>query len=59
MPSRCNACLIPQTVNEIWLASPDIQSRKAVSLYFDQKEGEISFTLPSLSYWDMVVIEYE
>jgi len=26
---------------------------------FNQKEGEISFTLPSLTYWDMVVIEYE
>ncbi|WP_423408136.1 glycoside hydrolase family 66 protein [Heyndrickxia sp. MSNUG] len=46
-------------VKEIWLASPDIQSGKAVSLDFNQKEGEISFTLPSLSYWDMVVIEYE
>ncbi|WP_251478483.1 glycoside hydrolase family 66 protein [Mesobacillus subterraneus] len=46
-----------QTVKAVWLASPDIQSGRPVSLDIDQKGGEISFTLPSLTYWNMVVIE--
>ena len=48
---------IDREVSRIWLASPDRHAGAAQDLAFQQKEGHIWFTLPSLNYWDMVVIE--
>ncbi|WP_374163290.1 glycoside hydrolase family 66 protein [Arcticibacter sp. MXS-1] len=47
-----------KTVTKVWLASPDINGGVAQRLDFKQSGTEISLTIPSLKYWDMVVLEY-
>lgn len=47
-----------KTVNKIWYASPD-DSGVAKQLNFTQTGNTVSFTVPSLQYWDMVVVEYQ
>jgi dextranase len=45
------------TVKKIWFASPDLNSGIAFELPFQQNGNIVSFTVPSLKYWDMIVIE--
>ncbi|MNE34482.1 Cycloisomaltooligosaccharide glucanotransferase precursor [compost metagenome] len=47
-----------KAVKKIWFATPDSNSGASAQLEFTQSGNEVSFTLPSLKYWDMVVIEY-
>ena len=47
-----------KTVKKAWLASPDTNSGVAVPLSFTQSGNSVSVTIPSLQYWDMVVLEY-
>jgi dextranase len=47
-----------KTVKKIWMASPDINNCVPYNLPFTQSGSIVSFTLPSLQYWDMVVVEY-
>lgn len=44
-------------VNRIWSASPDQHAGALQELAFTQEGGYISFVLPSLEYWTMLVIE--
>lgn len=44
-------------VNKIWVASPDVHGGVPQELAFIQKDGTVSFVLPSLKYWSMVVLE--
>ncbi len=46
------------TVKKIWFASPDVNCGAAENLQFTQSGNSVTFTLPSLQYWDMIVIEY-
>lgn len=46
------------TPSKVWFASPDINGGVAQTLDFTQNGGKITLTLPSLKYWDMVVVEY-
>jgi dextranase len=46
------------TVNKIWYASPD-ESGVARQLNYTQTGNTVSFSVPSLKYWDMVVVEYQ
>jgi len=46
------------TVKKVWVASPDIIGGASRSLNFAQSGTKVSFTLPELKYWDMVVVEY-
>lgn len=46
-------------VSGIWAASPDYYNGSPVELAFEQKDGQVSFELPNLKYWDMAVIDYE
>ena len=46
------------TVKKIWVASPDIIGGASRSLNFAQVGTKVSFILPELQYWDMVVVEY-
>jgi len=46
------------TVKKIWLASPNFIGGASRSLNFSQSGNKVSFTLPELQYWDMVVVEY-
>ena len=47
-----------KTVKNIWIATPDIAGGASRKLNFAQIGNKVSFTLPELRYWDMVVIEY-
>ncbi|WNB92363.1 glycoside hydrolase family 66 protein [Bacillus sp. NEB1478] len=45
-------------VEKVWMASPDQYLGSPLSLDFKQKNDKMTVTLPSLKYWDMLVIEY-
>lgn len=45
-------------VNKLWVASPDRNGGAVQELTFTQNAASISFKLPSLKYWTMVVAEY-
>lgn len=47
-----------RSVNKIWYASPD-DSGVAKQLAYTQTGKTVSFTVPSLQYWNMVVVEYQ
>lgn len=47
-----------QPVTNVWIASPDINGGVACELSFTQSGNDVTFTLPSLKYWNMVVLEY-
>lgn len=44
-------------VKRIWAATPDALAGAPVELSFTQKNGAVEFTLPSLKYWTMIVME--
>ena len=44
-------------VNKLWVASPDVHGGALQELAFTQENGVVSFTLPSLKYWTMIVTE--
>ena len=44
-------------VNKIWVASPDFHAGASQELAFEQKDGTVTFTLPLLKYWSMLVME--
>jgi dextranase len=46
-------------VAKVWVASPDAYHGSAMELDFAQKGDQLSLTMPSLKYWNMVVIEYK
>ena len=47
-----------KTVKKIWIASPDSNNGTPVALKFTQASGSVSFELPGLKYWEMIVVEY-
>lgn len=47
-----------QQVSAIWTASPDFYQGSSVEIPFTLENERVSFTVPKLKYWDMVVIEY-
>jgi dextranase len=46
-----------QSVNKVWLASPDLNYGSAFELDFEIVGNQVSFVIPYLKYWDMLVIE--
>lgn len=44
-------------VKKVWVASPDALGGVAQELPFQQQGDYVTFTLPSLKYWTMVVME--
>lgn len=44
-------------VGRIWVASPDFHAGASQELAFEQKDGAVTFTLPTLRYWTMIVVE--
>ncbi len=44
-------------VKRLWVASPDNLGGAPQQLNFTQDGGYINFTLPSLKYWTMIVVE--
>ncbi|GGM38795.1 cycloisomaltooligosaccharide glucanotransferase [Paraliobacillus quinghaiensis] len=49
---------VDKEVSNVWMASPDFYNGAAVDLEYQQEGDQLTFTLPSLKYWDMVVVEY-
>jgi dextranase len=49
---------LSKPVSKLWTASPDTNGGVLQSISFKQSGNSISFTLPSLQYWDMLVVEY-
>ncbi len=45
-------------VKKVWVASPDFDYGASRELEFSQAGGQVSFVLPQLKYWDMIVLEY-
>jgi dextranase len=45
-------------VKKMWVASPDIIGGAPRSINFAQNGNKVSFILPELKYWSMVVVEY-
>lgn len=46
------------TVSKVKFASPDINGGVMLNLDFDQTGNDVKVTLPSLKYWDMLILEY-
>ncbi len=44
-------------VKKVWVASPDYHGGAVQELAFSQANGRLTFTVPTLKYWDMIVIE--
>ena len=47
-----------KAIKKLWMASPDINGGVSQKISFTQSGNAVSFTLPSLQYWDMIVVEY-
>ncbi len=45
------------TVSKMWVASPDYHAGAPQELAFEQADGVVTFTLPALKYWTMLVIQ--
>ncbi|MEP6466532.1 MAG: glycoside hydrolase family 66 protein, partial [Parafilimonas sp.] len=45
-------------IKKLWMASPDINGGALQQILFTTSGNAISFTLPSLQYWDMIVADY-
>ena len=45
-------------VARIWVARPDCFGGSPQEVVFTQNNGKVTFTLPSLEYWTMVVVEH-
>ncbi|HYG18445.1 MAG TPA: glycoside hydrolase family 66 protein [Ohtaekwangia sp.] len=48
----------PKPVAKVWYASPDFQKGASGEIDFVTTGNQISFTIPALRYWSMIVIEY-
>lgn len=46
-------------ISSVWMASPDIDGGACKKLDFKQNSGKVRITMPSLKYWNMIVLEYE
>jgi len=46
------------SVKNIWFASPDVNGGVAQTVDFSQAGADVTLSLPSLKYWDMIVLEY-
>lgn len=49
---------ITKPAEKVWMASPDLNGGVAREISFEQAGNELAISLPSLKYWDMIVIEY-
>ena len=54
LPLRMKA---DKKVNKIWVATPDALGGAVQELPFKQAGGEVTFTVPTLKYWTMIVVE--
>lgn len=48
---------LSQEVKHVYLASPDYHAGALQELTFKQENGNVSFCIPALKYWDMIIFE--
>ena len=48
---------VTNEVKHVYLASPDYHGAALQELPFKQADGKVSFTVPTLKYWDMLIFE--
>ncbi len=48
---------VSDKVNHVYVASPDYHAGAMQELTFQQNGDQLTFTVPALKYWDMIVIE--
>ena len=48
---------VTNEVRHVYLASPDDHGGALQELPFKQADGKVSFTVPALKYWDMLIFE--
>ena len=48
-----------RAVAKVWCASPDFFKGASTEIDFTTAGNQISFTVPGLQYWSMIVIEYQ
>ncbi|MDY5076037.1 MAG: glycoside hydrolase family 66 protein [Paludibacteraceae bacterium] len=48
---------VTNEVKHVYLASPDYHGGALQELPFKQADGKVSFTVPTLKYWDMLIFE--
>jgi dextranase len=46
-----------QNVSKVWFASPDLNYGIAIELDFQKNNHNLTFIVPFLKYWDMIVVE--
>jgi dextranase len=50
---------VEQDALRIWFATPDNEDLSTQQLNFKQDNGVLTFEIPSLVYWDLIVIEWD
>jgi dextranase len=50
---------VEQDALRIWFATPDNEDISTQQLNFKQDNGSLTFEIPSLVYWDLIVIEWD
>lgn len=55
--SNLSLCIKASGVKKLWVATPDNLGGTPQELNFQQNGNYVNFTLPSLKYWTMIVIE--
>lgn len=48
-----------RSVKGLWMASPDYAGGAVIPIAFKVNGNRLEFTLPSLKYWNMLVVEYK
>ncbi|MDP4276099.1 MAG: glycoside hydrolase family 66 protein, partial [Bacteroidota bacterium] len=49
---------VGQTVKKAWAATPDSEGSLYQELPFSQQAGTVTFQVPALKYWTMIVLEF-
>ncbi len=61
-PIQKNTAMTVKTdkhITKVWAATPDSLGGACMELEFSQADGQVTFSLPFLKYWTMVVFESE
>ncbi|KUP06614.1 hypothetical protein Q75_07420 [Bacillus coahuilensis p1.1.43] len=48
---------VDKPIKKVWMASPDRNLGEPEVLEFHQEEGNVTVRIPSLNYWNMIVVE--
>jgi len=49
---------VTKPLSGLWLASPDGEDLSLQEIPFDLNQGALTFEIPALLYWNLVIIEW-